>query len=548
MADTYLNSVLAEDSRQQASATKGSFVAVGSHMWTIWRIVLQFKHVRPSAKLVVQALWDSIFETSLSFGEVPKYAKNISWYSRLLNPRLGRGGEVSMAKWLPMVDEPFPNPWFDVASFLTIPDEFDQQARRFRFTSLPNELKAYTAQFLPKESAIAFALTCKTMYDLLGQRFFDNLSTQEHWDLILLLERDSDLLAACQECMKLHSPFAPRRRRTDTLPCINQPKSILPNGVTPTLCRLFAKRYIRQMPYIDLLSTAAQTVIFTLPDFKLFSQVTFHLRAGNLFVRQETSIAPLTAHGELTGRGAFLLNETTENTNASVCPHIRWQHLGLELCCGPKSGTDYPSSLSAAYLGSQQYPDDHLQGNFRDRIGSYLSKMDGERILDFNEDDRYATADPNGRCRGSRRFHIGPCYDSTAVPRTVLEDALGPGLKCSLLHSQPCADRDCDRQPSRFKVNLVRACEICATDMCVSAQDIQGIGRVVTQTTWKNLGGVYSGQWSSWHTHYSDVEKFTRRFLVDPEYSQITRDLSKGVAVYTAFENIPTNITESSIC
>ena len=31
------------DARQRASATKGPFVAVGSDMWMIWRMVLQFK-------------------------------------------------------------------------------------------------------------------------------------------------------------------------------------------------------------------------------------------------------------------------------------------------------------------------------------------------------------------------------------------------------------------------------------------------------------------------------------------------------------------------
>jgi hypothetical protein len=81
--------------------------------------------------------------------------------------------------------------------------------------------------------------------------------------------------------------------------------------------------------------------------------------------------------------------------------------------------------------------------------------------------------------------------------------------------------------------------------MCVSVQGIEGIGRVITLITWKNLGGVNERQWASWYTHHSDIDRFTRRFLVNPEYSQITRDLSKGTAVYTAFENLPPNTTRS---
>jgi hypothetical protein len=37
--------------------------------------------------------------------------------------------------------------------------------------------------------------------------------------------------------------------------------------------------------------------------------------------------------------------------------------------------------------------------------------------------------------------------------------------------------------------------------MCFSAQDIEGIGRVIGMTTWKNLGGVYEGQPATWLTH-----------------------------------------------
>jgi hypothetical protein len=292
--------------------------------------------------------------------------------------------------------------------------------------------------------------------------------------------------------------------------------------------------------------------VHLLSDFKLCSTVTFHLSNGSLLVRQETSIAPLTAERELTGRSAFLLREIVDSECSNVCPHVRWQHLGLELCCGPNSGNDYPSSLSADCLRSRLSREDFIRKVSGDDIGRQLSIMDDERILEFDLDNRYATADPWGRCRGRRLFswrHLGPgCYDSTAVPRTVLEDALGFGLKCALLHHQPCSNQDCDRRPTRFTVNLVRACEICATDMCVSAQDVADVGRVITLTTWKNLGGVYDGQWASWYTHYSDVDEFTRRFLVNPKYLQTIRDLSKGTAVYAAFENPPTATPEQRNC
>jgi hypothetical protein len=49
--------------------------------------------------------------------------------------------------------------------------------------------------------------------------------------------------------------------------------------------------------------------------------------------------------------------------------------------------------------------------------------------------------------------------------------------------------------------------------MSVSAQDVEGIGRVMAMTTWKKLGGVEKGQWDSWYLHYRDVYKLTKFFI-----------------------------------
>jgi hypothetical protein len=72
MANTYLDSVLAEDYQQQVSATtspKRPFVAIGSQMWTIWRIVLQSKHgfhVESSTTAMILGLANLIFGSSHS--------------------------------------------------------------------------------------------------------------------------------------------------------------------------------------------------------------------------------------------------------------------------------------------------------------------------------------------------------------------------------------------------------------------------------------------------------------------------------------------------
>jgi len=402
---------------------------------------------------------------------------------------------------------------------------------------LPLELVVHLAAFLPTESAVALALTNKTMYRLIYGQPFDiqatvrfDMITVERWNLLLLLERDSNVLAACQECMKLHGPL-----RRAGLACVERSRTFLPGDITPVFCRLLAKRYIYQENYVDLLSMANRTQVSTQPDFKLFTTITYHLRAGNLFARQETFIAPLTVERELTGRSAYLLNKVVDSERSRVCPHVRWQHLGLELSCCSASGIHYPSSLSAYYLGTQLSR--KRDGLFGNDLSQQLTRMDGLRMLEFSSDCRYATADCKKPDRHEHYHVSGGCYNSTAIPHNVLDSGFGPGLKCALLHSQPC--EDCDKCPTRFRINLVRACEICATDMCVSAQDIEGIGRVMALTTWRNLGGVHAGQWATWYSHYWNIDRFSSRFLVQPEDAMVLRDLSKGTAVYAAFHSLP---------
>jgi hypothetical protein len=439
--------------------------------------------------------------------------------------------------WHP-IREQYPNPWFDMVSLIPIDYNSDNQERRLSFTDLPTELGQHIASLLPKESAAALAVTSRAMYNLVPPQLYRTLSIPELWRLLLLLERDSNLLAACQQCMKLHSPYMSRR----CVPCKRQWTSLLPDGITPALCRLLAKQYIRQERYTDLLSIARRTEIYTAHDFKVFTTTALRMSNGSLFVRLETTIAPLTTDGNLTSHSAYLLNSVLQNSGGQACPHIRWHHLGVELSCTPKPGIDRYSSLSASYLSSQlankTYLRDQLYG--RDPLKDQLYTLDHKRNELFSK--RHYTVCTNPRCLAEQSIwlgHTADCFDSAPVPRPILDD-LGPGINCALFHSQPCRKPECERLPARFRVNLVRACEICATDLCVSAQDVRGVGRVISLTTWKNLGGVYDGQWMNWYPHSTDIGKFTRDFIVSG-HGRFTRSLSDGAAVYAGFENLPTS-------
>lgn len=443
---------------------------------------------------------------------------------------------VSSVMWQPRADEQQPNPWFDVLNFVPT----CQESRPFRFTLLPIDLGQHIVSLLPKESAAALSVTSRAMHSLVPRRFFRDLSVPERWRLMLLLERDSDFLVACQLCLKLHGPF--RRRGT---PCQGQWQLLLPDGITPALCRLLARCYIRQKSYADFLCLAGRTKTYKIPDFKVFSSSTLRMIDGKLFVRLETLIAPLTAQGDLTSQSGYLFDHMINGSSCQVCPHVRWRHLGLDLSYQPNPSTDGYSSLSASYLGSQlpkkSYLRDQLYGN--DPLKDQLFELDHKRKDLFSTDNRYTSCNNNSFCRSEEAWHGGHthhCYDSKPVPRTILNTALSPCLVCAFFHHQPCGKEECNSLAGRFRLNLVRACEICATDMCVGAQDVAGVGRVIALTTWKTLGGVYDGQWGDWYPHSANVGRFARDFIASPQLGRITRDLSKGAMVYAGFENSPT--------
>lgn len=438
--------------------------------------------------------------------------------------------QISTATWVPIGKPSFPNPWLDVANFLPASGNTNQQGRGFRFTSLPYEVIYHIAKLMPKEAVVALALTNKAMYDIVGPRFPKSLNKRERWNLILLLERDLDLLVACQQCNRLHGFFEISRPERyphsffsqpddRAIPCIRNPRASLPPGVTPALCRLLARRYIRRQPYAELLSMAIRTRVYTIPDFKFFDTTTLRIIDGSLYARQETFIAPLTSHGRLTSCSAYLCDHTIPNGagDALVCPHVGWNQLGTILSHDRTSA----DSSSSIWL----------------RLNSRFDNP-------FSKDRRYAKGHDHednhyGFCKRSpTESHGISCYNSDPIPRAVLEKALGPGIKCAMLHPQPCQKADCDIVEPKDKVNLVRACKVCLTDMCLSAQDVQGVGRVISMTSWKKLGGVYEGQLGAWYAHYENTRGIAQHLGTMPEQQDIPRNMDRGATVYAAFEKV----------
>lgn len=226
--------------------------------------------------------------------------------------------------------------------------------------------------------------------------------------------------------------------------------------------------------------------------------------------------APVVGNGNLTARGAYALNEMTNGPfGLPVCSHVKWQDLGSDLSYDRLTAADQPFSpeRDCPFYGDERYT---ICNHFTDEPDAGRSR----------------------KCSGSHNFC---CYDSesAAISPVVLRKALGPGLRCCLLHTQPCQDTDCGEHQDRHRVNLVRACGICATDMCISAQDIQSAGRIITMTIWKNLGGVHENQWATWYPHHKDIDAFLQLHARNGYKKAMIRDISKGTEVYTTFEKLP---------
>lgn len=277
---------------------------------------------------------------------------------------------VSKARYIHTLSGSRPNPWLDVDNFLPLSQAsntaqvLQHDVTQFRFVCLPFEVIYDLTELLPKDSAAALALTCKAMYAILEARCVKTLGAQERWKTVLLLERDSDLLVACHWCQKLHRPLVPRAtgvvNAEPELRCVREAKRCLLPGLSPTWCRLVAKRFIRHQPYDDLLALPCRTKVFTSPDIKIVDNSTFRMVDGNMFWRKQIFIAPLTGDGQPTGRSAYLLNTVLFGVRCShICRHLMWKDLGLNLCC--------PSDCRSA-----------------DRVQMYAG-------VGFEEDDRYAS-------------------------------------------------------------------------------------------------------------------------------------------------------------
>ncbi|KAK3685316.1 hypothetical protein B0T22DRAFT_214561 [Podospora appendiculata] len=435
----------------------------------------------------------------------PHPVSSVSW-----SPKNAPPEEDDDELAIPDFDSPTnhnPSPWYNLDNLVPVA----ASPSSFPLAFLPADIIHHMASLMPQESAAALALTSKAMYSIIGLKIFMAMDRQALWRLLLLLERDSDLVVACGHCLRLHSPFIQPGNSlggTKSRPECCDKYSDTPFVMNPAMCRLLAKRYIRHKPYGNLITAAVRNSKCILSDFKCFTTRDMRFVDGNLLLRTQSFFAPLNINGDITGRSVFIFHHMLRS-KLQLCRHHSWTSFcGLDL-----RNRDYTA---------------------------------------FETDDRFATSHDTAHHEYYGRaedHHPEACYRKGLVPRDVFKGALQPHLKCALLHPQPCRSNKACLEATggpRQRVGRVQSCKKCWTDFSVSAQDVGGVGRVMVLTTWKDIGGLGPGGSAKWFSHH---EVFPKN--LDPFASLEPRKRKREGLIYKAWENpspgLPSTTHSSSV-
>lgn len=422
--------------------------------------------------------------------------------------------DLRSPSWDPDKTACLPSPWHNF-DFHPSTRRDRNRASGFPLLDLPAELLYYVAKYyLPQESVAALSMTCKATFDLLGSQLRNGLNKYEKWNLIILLERDCDLATACPGCLKLHLPFLGGGRACDTTLGL-----YLPFHLTPSMCRCILRRHAYGQPYSELVSAMSKTNHLVLPDHKQFLSRSLRIAEnGGLLIRTEIVLGCISDDGTISSRSAHLLQRIVCGTlpEQLVCRHVgAWVNT-------------IPFRPAESFVPPQ---------------------------WNIYTDDRFATS------HHARHHHAGSlspnhqkgCYNDRPLSTRKLAAAMGDVMECALLHPQPCRRRETGRR-RRIQTNdtakavgctsgmsrewgIVRGCAHCCTDFCVNIRDVEGIGRVMVLTSWKDLGGPTPGGRVKWFSHRVDLN--FPEGLEALQFRAVTGwDPTKAGSIYCQFEGV----------
>ncbi|KAK0619452.1 hypothetical protein B0T14DRAFT_566301 [Immersiella caudata] len=114
----------------------------------------------------------------------------------------------------------------------------------------------------------------------------------------------------------------------------------------------------------------------------------------------------------------------------------------------------------------------------------------------------YARGDDAAPSRAGRMYTriLPDCKIATKLTFKFVEGRREPDHP----ESKKCANKDCERDwvlMGQEWPNRITPCDSCSTEHCASVQVIDGLGKVIALTVWKNLGGINPGDHTEWADH-----------------------------------------------
>lgn len=364
---------------------------------------------------------------------------------------------------------------------------------RFPILCMPAELLLMVAENLPIESAACLALACRTTYRALGTSWF-KMPKANLWNFLLLIEPERLNSFACARCLKLHRPpnfFSEYHWNRCKVPRVLVTN--LPDTISPGLVKMIGRKYFEDpracQEYLSWVTMAAKK---TTRHIKIATHVIPRMLDGSLLLRTETYIQPF-RNGNLTERSlmemVFHIAVRCKYFHTQVprlCEHQKWEFYLPNLAALRESIK--PNRCTDCIYANSHVPDNH-------------------------------------------RPHFPSCYASQRMFNPTRRAIRAPVIACALIHEQPC-DSCILRCEDRYD-GEIKGCKKCATDFCISAREVPGVGTCVVLTSWKDIGGTGPGQADNWDRHLR-----SRRLLYGETEDDFRSDRQVG-QIYQAFQNIP---------
>jgi hypothetical protein len=238
---------------------------------------------------------------------------------------------------------------------------------------------------------------------------------------------------------------------------------VLPDGIDLSFCRYFLRHYSRG-PNDDSGPITIRTVAATdHPDSKKLTSWSLRAKDGNLYLRTQTVLAAVSTDGKITWRGGYMLVDhlTDSSCDYKVCGHLgEW------------------ARVAEAY-----FFDSKLRPEANDLLATAHNESHDTRECD---------------CSGHQEdCHHGQGFDRK-ITEQVLHMLIGRDMTYGLLHQ----DLAYEFYPhGGIYLNTVHGCRFCPTDFCLGLEDVEGLGRVMVLTQWKDLGGPDGDELHKWFAH-----------------------------------------------